>query len=228
MARKTNSGWGGRRPGAGRPKTKGVTPRTKRPPLASRHPAHISLTTKGSVPRLRQPDLREAIEDCLRETKQLRRDFRVVHYSIQDYHLHYIVEAQGRLALSRGMQSLNIRVAKRINKVLGRRGKVFADRYFETIIKSPRQGRNTLQYVLLNTQKHAAQAGMRCEEGWIDDCSSGRYFDGWRGRSPPQPDPDSTVSDPRTYILSKGWRRFGLIPVDAVPGQAVAPRGAAG
>jgi REP element-mobilizing transposase RayT len=212
------SGWGGRRPGAGRPKTKGVTPRTKRPPLASKHPAHITLTTKGSVPSLRQPDVREAIEDCLRETKRLRKDFRVVHYSIQPHHLHYIVEATNRRALSRGMQSLSIRVAKRINKVLGRRGKVFADRYFETVIKTPQQGRNTLQYVLLNTQRHAAQAGMRCEEGWIDDCSSGRYFDGWRGLPRPPPDRDSTVSDPHTWILSKGWRRYGLVPLDAIPG----------
>jgi REP element-mobilizing transposase RayT len=215
--RKTKNGWGGRRPGAGRPKTKGVTPRTKRPPLASKHPVHVTLSVNDHFPSLRRPDLLEAIEDCLRETKKLRKDFRVVHYSIQRHHLHYIVEARNRVALSRGMQSLNIRVAKRINKVLERRGKVFVDRYYETVIKTTRQARATIQYVLLNARRHAAQSGMRCAPDWIDHCSSGRFFDGWRGLKV-RPDDESTVSEPRTWIVSKGWRRHGLIEVDAVPG----------
>jgi hypothetical protein len=120
------------------------------------------------------------------------------------------------------MQGLTIRVAKRINKVLGRRGKVFIDRYFETVVKSPRQARNVLSYVLLNTQRHLAQSGQRCGPGWIDPCSSGRYFDGWRGlRVRPPPDEEPTVSEPHTWILSTGWRRFGLVSLDAVPGGRV-------
>jgi hypothetical protein len=149
------------------------------------------------------------------------------------------------------MQGLTIRVARRINKTLGRRGKVFVDRYFETVVKSLKQARNCLCYVLLNAQRHAAQSGMRCEPGWIDPCSSGRYFDGWRGlrvRPPPDEEPcrpsgmasssgtsrdelgspsalagpaleEPTVSEPHTWILSTGWRRYGLIPLDALPGR---------
>jgi len=219
--RTTKKGWGGRRPGAGRPKTKGVTPRTRRPLLASKHPVHVTLSVDDHLPSLRRPDLLEAIEDCLRETRLLRRDFRVVHYSIQRHHLHLFVEAKDRTALSRGMQSLAIRVAKRINRVLGRRGKVFVDRYFATVVKTPRQARATLQYVLLNARRHAAQSGMRFPPDWIDDCSSGRFFDGWRGlRVRPPPDEEPTVAEARTWLASRGWRRHGLIPVDAVPGGA--------
>jgi hypothetical protein len=241
--------WGGRRKGAGRKKTSGATPHRKRPPLASRHPVHITLSVDPNLPHegLRRPDLSACIEDCLREIRRgagagagagagsaapstpknrggagARTDFRVVHYSIQRHHLHLVVEAANREALSRGMQGLTIRVAKRINKVLGRRGKVFIHRYFETVVKSARQARNVLSYVLLNTQRHLAQSGQRCEPGWIDPCSSGRYFDGWRGfRVRPPPDEEPSVSEPHTWILSTGWRRFGLVSLDAVPGGRV-------
>jgi hypothetical protein len=146
-------------------------------------------------------------------------NFRVVHYSIQDHHLHLVVEAAGRTALSKGMQGLNIRVAKRINKILKRKGTVFTDRYHETILKSPTQTKNGIKYVLLNARRHAAQSGMRCAPDWIDAYSSGRFFDGWRGlRVRPPPDEEPTVSEPKTWLASEGWRKLGLIPVDAVPG----------
>jgi REP element-mobilizing transposase RayT len=179
---------------------------------------HITLSVDPNLPSLRRPDLTECIEDCLREIRDARTDFRVVHYSIQRHHLHLVVEAANRQALSRGMRGLAIRVARRINKVLGRRGKVFVDRYFETVVKSPRQAKNCLCYVLLNTQRHLAQSGQSCEPGWIDPASSGRYFDGWRGRPPPPPEPDRPVSEPHTWLLSRGWRRHGLVPLDTVPG----------
>lgn len=214
--------WGGRRKGAGRkPTRKGAVPHHKRPPLPARFPVHISLKVDDRLPGLRRPDLLEAIEDCLRQVRKLYDSFRVTHYSIQDHHLHLVVEAAGREALSKGMQGLGIRVAKRINKVLGRKGTVFTDRYHETILKSPTQTRNAIKYVLLNARRHAAQSGMRCAPDWIDAYSSGRFFDGWRGRRvggpPGQEEP--TVADPKTWLLSTGWRRLGRIPVDAVPGR---------
>jgi REP element-mobilizing transposase RayT len=213
--------WGGRREGAGRkPKRHGTVSHAKRPKLASRYPVHISLGVDDHLPSLRRPDLLEAIETCLREVRERYDNFRVVHYSIQDHHLHLVVEAAGRTALSRGMQGLNIRVAKRINKVLGRKGTVFTDRYHETILKSPTQTRNGISYVLLNSRRHASQSGMRFAPDWIDDCSSGRFFDGWRGlRVRPPPDEEPTVSYPTTWLASAGWRKIGLIPVDAVPGR---------
>jgi len=51
----------------------------------------------------------------------------------------------------------------------------------------------------------------------IDAASSGRWFDGWRqrvsraGSRPP-------VARARTWLLAKGWRRYGLIDALEVPG----------
>jgi hypothetical protein len=142
-----------------------------------------------------------------------------VHYSIQNHHLHLIVEAQDAGALSRGMQGLAIRVARRINKVLGRKGKVFIDRYFETILKSPKQVRHCLLYVLNNARRHAAQRGKVLAVDYVDPCSSGRYFDGWigvwfehrSGRDPP-------VVKPSIWLLRKGWRIWGELATWEIPG----------
>ena len=67
--------------------------------------------------------------------------FRLVHFSVQRDHLHLLAEASDRRALSRGMQGLSIRVAKAVNRRLGRRGAVFADRYHARALKTPREAR---------------------------------------------------------------------------------------
>ncbi len=44
-----------------------------------------------------------------------RRRFRVVHYSIQDDHAHFLVEAQGKVCLANGMKSLAAGFARCVN-----------------------------------------------------------------------------------------------------------------
>ena len=80
-------------------------------------------------------------------------NFRICQFSVQRDHLHLIVEADSKAALSRGMQAFAIRVAKAINGFLGRRGQVFDDRYHAEVATNPRQTRNVVRYVLLNARK---------------------------------------------------------------------------
>ena len=50
-------------------------------------------------------------------------------------------------------------------------------------------------------------------------CSSSRFFDGWRDSpSSPRPADKPTVATPGTWLLAKGWRRWGLLRIDEVPG----------
>src|SRR5689334_23007064 len=145
---------GGARRGAGRKKTvKRGGPHRARPALAAWHPVHAVLRTHRGLGRLRQGDMYRAIRRVL--VRYLGRDdFRVVQLSIQSNHLHLIVEAQDARALSRGMQSFAINVARAINGVWRRAGAVFAGRYHATQIKTARQARNTLGYVLNNWRRH--------------------------------------------------------------------------
>jgi REP element-mobilizing transposase RayT len=101
---------------------------------------------------------------------------RIVHYSVQRDHLHLIVEAEDTRSLSRAMQGLSVRIAKALNRALGRKGKVFADRFHDRVLTSPRQVRHALAYVLCNARKHGVAPPMRGGSGpsWVDPCSSAR------------------------------------------------------
>src|SRR6185436_14700651 len=99
--------------------------------------------------------------------------FRLVQFSVQTNHLHLICEAEDKRALSRGMQGLAIRIARRMNRLAERKGKLFADRYHASILKSPTQVRRALVYVLHNVAHHNPEL-----TGGIDVYSSAPYFAG--------------------------------------------------
>jgi len=216
--------WGGARPGAGR-KARAVrpTPHRSRPALASRFPVHVTLKLDESLPDLRDEHLSSQIEQCLGQGKTARR-FRLVHYCILTHHLHLIVEAADADALSQGIRGLSVRLARCLNRFARRQGRVFVDRYFARTLKTPREVRHCLSYVLLNCRRHAAQHGRKLLANWLDPCSSGRFFDGWR-HSPGRPSSDQspTVAPAGTWLLRQGWRRHGLLQIDEVPGSARAP-----
>ncbi|HKO91462.1 MAG TPA: hypothetical protein VJU61_09940, partial [Polyangiaceae bacterium] len=73
---------------------------------------------------------------------------RIVHYSIQSNHVHLLVEADDRRALTAGLRGLFVRIAGALNRLWQRRGGVFADRFHERELRTPREVRNSLLYVL--------------------------------------------------------------------------------
>jgi hypothetical protein len=135
---------------------------------------------------------------------------RVVHFSVQADHLHLLVEAPDTDALCLGARGLAIRLARAINRALGRAGAVWGDRYHMRALRTPREVRHGLVYVLMNFKKHIHGAR------GIDPLSSAAALDGLRD-SVPRPEPlPPAVSRPRTWLLHIGWRRHGLIgPADA-------------
>jgi|SRR5688572_4687754 len=160
---------------------------------------------------LRYDDSHELIRQAFLDST--RPGFRVVKYSVQSNHLHLVVEAQDEEELSSGMIGLSTRLARRLNKLWRRRGKLFADRYHSRILRTPSEVRTALVYVLQNARKHGA---------WIARCadvySSGGEFDGWREKGAVS---GRRLELARTWLLSTGWRGLGLI------GLLELPRGAA-
>lgn len=212
--------WGGRRPGAGRPKKpdRGAS-HLRRPPLASRHPVHVSLSVEKDLPSLRSPKLYRIVEACLAAGKE-RFGFRLVHFAVQKHHLHLIVEAKDADALARALKGLCVRIARRLNAALARKGRVFADRYFARALRTPREVWAAVRYVLLNSRRHGAQRHQGWDRQWVDPCSSGPWFDGWRqDRPPPPPGKPPPVATAHSWLLRVGWRRHGLLSLDEVPGR---------
>lgn len=141
---------------------------------------------------------------------------RLIHFTIQSNHLHALVEARDARSLSRGMQGLCVRIARGMNRLWNRSGRVFADRFHSRVLRTPREVRYALAYVVNNARKH----GLRV--AGIDPYSSGEAFDGWKNAQPraigPREALRSLVAPARSWLLTVGWRRHGLIRVAEVPG----------
>jgi hypothetical protein len=169
------------------------------------------------MPSLRNARFVAAFEESLRRALD-RKEFRVVHYSIQRDHLHALVEADDPAGLGRGMKALGSRLAWTVRRVFRRTGRVLSDRYHLHVLRAPREVRNALAYVLLNARKHAAALGRRVRPSWrVDPASSSRWFEGWRERIMPPPDPPA-VAEARTWLHRTGWRRHGRLSLDEMPG----------
>jgi REP element-mobilizing transposase RayT len=211
---------GGRRNGAGR-KRRRLRPtvaHARRPHFIAGHPVQVTLRMCAGVPSLREPEAWAVIVRVLRAMRA-HAGFRIVHFSVMTNHIHAIVEGDARECFEAGMRALSTRLALRLNRVFGRRGRLIEHRYHARALSTPRAVRSSLQYVLCNLRKHGAQQGQRFERGWIDPRSSGLVFDGWDRGEVRHGCGDYGVSQARTWLLREGWRRWGLLAVDCVPGQ---------
>jgi putative transposase len=172
------------------------------------------------LPSLRHQRIVAELEKSLGEASGHR--YRVVHYSVQADHVHLVVEAADRVALSRGMQGLAVRLARAVNRIVGRRGTVWGDRYHARELRSPREVRAGIVYVLMNHKKHRAELAVRVP---LDPYSSAAWFDGFVARAGPYavtlrdalPPATIPIARPRTWLLRRGWRRSGLIAPEERP-----------
>jgi REP-associated tyrosine transposase len=212
---------GGARKGAGRKRKDGRAARgvvhLARPRLDGRTPVHVTLRLRRDVPNLRSQRCMSVAWRVFAAARD-RLGMRLVHWAVQRDHLHLVVEPESGRALSRAMQGLCIRFAKQLNRELRRRGQVFADRYHEAVLDSPRRTRHALAYVLLQERHHARQRGEKLPVG-LDACSSAPTFDGWTVPCRPRPGPwTATVMPAATWLLGFGWTRHGLVDPCEVPG----------
>jgi REP element-mobilizing transposase RayT len=189
-----------------------------RPEIRKLTPVHVTVKLVPEVGSLRKRKFIASMREAFRAGK-VKDGFRMCQFSIQRDHMHVVTEAESNRALSRGMQGWEIRVARRVNARLGRKGRVFADRFHAVPVRSPRQLRNTLCYVMNNGHRHDEPRDPRWNG--IDPFSSAWHFDGWshdrwrRGLPPPTGEP--TVAPAESWLMTTGWRRWGPIGVGEVP-----------
>ncbi len=183
---------GGRRAGAGRPRgsrTSTRVPHVKRPRVSRHRPHHITIRTTRGTWNLRSQRCYRPIAAALTAVR-LREGVRVVHFSVQHNHLHLIVEADGRRALSGALRALLIRVARGLNTVMRASGRRIEDRYHEHVLKTPSETRNALLYVIGNRAVHLARWG-RTPRAEVDAFSSLSSVE--------------LVEPPASWMLTKGW-----------------------
>lgn len=214
-------GRGGYRKNAGRRTKKGGRAGVShhgRDAVSGREPVHVTLRCLDHVWNLRSRRAFDVIAPAIARG-QRGGEFSVAHFSVQGNHLHLLVEGRDDRALSEGMQGLSVRLAKGLNRLMGRHGKVFSDRYHAHVLRTPAEVRRALAYVLLNRRSHLARTGEASQRGELDPYSSAAGFDGWTPSvdSPRPHAPAPVVAEARTWLLRAGWRRRGLLSPDEVP-----------
>ncbi|WPU63824.1 hypothetical protein [Peredibacter starrii] len=150
--------YGGRRRGSGRKRvhSKGVAHR-EREKVSHKTPLHINFKYRTNIKN--KTTLRLLKRAIINSRSH---GLRILHYSMQSNHIHLIVEAVSNEILTRGMRSLTITFAKGLKL-----GKVQTERYHLHVLKTLKETRNTIQYVLFNQQKHEKGTYSR-----MDDYSS--------------------------------------------------------
>lgn len=227
-------GRGGWRPGAGRKAKPGARVLHRVRGSVPKHcPVHVTVRVRRGIPSLRRRRFVRAFQRSLAACC-VRDGFRVVHYSIQREHIHFLIEAQGKVALGRGMKSLAARIGRCVNRVFERSGKVLDGRYHHRVLATPREVRHALAYVLLNSRHHYHERyGRPPPQVRLDPATSACWFEGWKQQPPlisvrsmlrpggrRSEKPPKEVADAGTWLLSRGWRRHRLIDPAEVPGLA--------
>ena len=182
---------GGRRNGAGR-KPKGPKPLVShkaRVQFDKPLPVHVTLRVGEHVWNLRSGRSYRQLKACLAAAAG-RFGLRMIAFSIQGNHLHLIVEANDTEALSHGMQGLCIRIAKALNAMMRRSGRVFADHYHSRLLRSPTEVARAITYVLNNHRHHHGERG-------VDRFSSAALDTAERAK---------VLSRPLGWLLRAGWR----------------------
>lgn len=217
-------GHGGARPGAGRkpniPGQPGVD-HDERAPLARQFPVLVTIKLRAGLPGLHGKPAGEVLRAAFAAgcERDLGGRFRLCHFAILSDRLHLICEAEGRTALGRGLQGLQVRIARSLNKLWSRRGKLFADRYDDRILKSPSEVRDAIRLVFgLAPAAGGKQeiAGGRAPEApeaieAIEAFTSAPWSSEWRPRRGKR-ELDTArrpVAPARTRLLIDGWARHG-------------------
>jgi REP element-mobilizing transposase RayT len=188
-------------------------PHLKRERVTGRTPVLVTIKLKEGLPDLRKPAEYEVIWNALmaareRPGRSTTGGFRLVDYAVLGNHCHLIVEALDNDSMSRGMNGLCGRMAKGLDKLWGRKGKVFAQRYHSRVLKTAREVHNAKRYVYENARKHL----LPTTPGRPDPFSSGLWFGGWKdyvhdGWFSSQ----GPVAKATSWLLREGWKRYGLL-----------------
>jgi putative transposase len=152
--------WGGKRKGAGRKPSgpRAGVAHSKRPVLAHRFPVHATWRMSPGVWNLRTRRCFSVLERAM-YAGAVRFGFRLVHYSVMGNHVHLIVEAPDRRALARAMKGLGVRIARALNRVMKRSGRVVGDRYHAHILRTPSEVRRARSYLPTNALHHYGHTG---------------------------------------------------------------------
>jgi putative transposase len=181
--------WGGKRKNAGR-KPNGAragVSHLARERFGKLLPVHVTVRVANHVYNLRSQRCFSVLARAFAAAAE-RFGVRIVQFSVQGNHVHLVVEASSNEALARAMKGFSVRVARGLNRVMRRRGRVPGDRYHARVLRTPTETRRAVRYVRRNGVHHGVVATAE------DDAYASHV-----GRV--------SLPTPHTWLLREGWRR---------------------
>src|SRR5262249_51647668 len=161
----------------------------KRPEFPRRYPIHVTLKIREGVGNLRTNKIFAQIKKAFFHGHK-RFGMQMVEFSVQANHIHLVVEAESRECLCRGMRGLNVRIARAVNKIIERKGKVFADRYHAHVLRTLAEVRNAVNYLRNNFRKHRPGTIF---DPYSSTCGEACWYD-WG---------ELVIAAPRTWLLKQ-------------------------
>ena len=125
----------------------------RRPQWAGLRPVHVTWRVVSGVPSLRSRRAFRLIRDAL-NAAVARFDMTISEFSVQSNHVHMVIEAIEQKHMSRGMQGLGVRLARGLNRVFGRRGKLLSERFHAHVLRNKIEALNAVRYVRTNHLHH--------------------------------------------------------------------------
>ena len=120
---------------------------------------HLTTHLVSGAPSLRQPEVRQHFRQLLAGAEQ--RGVRTVAYALMGSHIHWLVMCDSDEELRDGTRYLFGLLARRLNRLWGRRGKLFVERYWSVCCRSAKQAFAALSYVLRNAAVGGYWVGAR-------------------------------------------------------------------
>jgi REP element-mobilizing transposase RayT len=170
---------------SGRPRKTSELPHAPRPHHVERFPLLVTVRLVPGAYNLRSRRSFKEVERAFFNA-MAHADCRICEFSVMGNHIHMLIETRSKRSLSSAMRSMGISLARRMNKMMGRSGRVIADRYHASELRTPQAVRRARNYVLSNHKKHFGAT-------YSVDPYSSRAFDRY-------PEPESN-------LLHMGWQR---------------------
>jgi REP element-mobilizing transposase RayT len=158
-------------------------PHTSRAQFARPLPLHVTIRVADPVYNLRSRRSFGALAPAIYDASN-RLGVRILQFSIQGNHIHLLIEAADRAALYCGVKGLSVRIAKRMNALMRRRGRVIGDRYHARGLRTPTEVRRVATDIRENYRRHARARGERLPGLWVDPYTSDAT---WLAARLPQP-----------------------------------------
>jgi REP element-mobilizing transposase RayT len=125
---------------------------TERPLITKPTSLHLTVKILRTKANLKNKMVLSILKRSIMNARKM--GLRVIHYSLEYDHVHFLIEAENNIIFGKGMQAFGVTFSKALNRLRKIKGAVYKHRYHFRKIAGARQLKNVLNYIFNNGIKH--------------------------------------------------------------------------